>query len=152
MQPQLGGTASRYENTLNEQAHWTQRLRTLHCLVLDTESLTQMDIMYKIWRCRYMQCYVLNSTRDSKIIKDVPLCHAGTKGERRYSSYSFLTLALDGVSGQRHTPVTLYLPLEKDSWYPFDRGLGEPQSWSEHRGQRKNLFPLPGIEPQSSSL
>jgi hypothetical protein len=26
---------------------------------------------------------------------------------RRYSSYSFLTSALDGVSGQRHTPAAL---------------------------------------------
>jgi hypothetical protein len=25
-----------------------------------------------------------------------------------YSSYSFLTLALDGVSGQRHAPAALY--------------------------------------------
>jgi hypothetical protein len=28
-------------------------------------------------------------------------------GERRYSSYSFLTSALDGVSGQRHAPAAL---------------------------------------------
>jgi hypothetical protein len=31
--------------------------------------------------------------------------HTGDKGERTYSSYSFLTSALDGVSGQRHGPV-----------------------------------------------
>jgi hypothetical protein len=28
-------------------------------------------------------------------------------GERRYSSYSFLTTTLDGVSGQRHAPAAL---------------------------------------------
>jgi hypothetical protein len=28
--------------------------------------------------------------------KAVPLCHAGAKGERTYSFYSFLTSALDG--------------------------------------------------------
>jgi hypothetical protein len=30
------------------------------------------------------------------------------RGERSYSSYSFTTPALDGVSGQRHTPAALY--------------------------------------------
>jgi hypothetical protein len=34
--------------------------------------------------------------------------------ERRYSSYSFTTSALDGVSGQRHTPAVFY-PRGKDS-------------------------------------
>jgi hypothetical protein len=34
--------------------------------------------------------------------------HAGAKGERRYSSYSFLTSALDGVSGHREAPAALY--------------------------------------------
>jgi hypothetical protein len=29
-------------------------------------------------------------------------------GEKRYSSYSLLTSALDGVSGQRHAPAALY--------------------------------------------
>jgi hypothetical protein len=50
-----------------------------------------------------------------------------------YSSYLFLTLALDGVSGQRHTPATLYPP-GKDPQYPMDRRLGGPQSRSGHRG------------------
>jgi hypothetical protein len=39
--------------------------------------------------------------------------HGGAWGERRYSSYSFLTSALDGVSGQRHAPAALY-PRIKD--------------------------------------
>jgi hypothetical protein len=30
--------------------------------------------------------------------------HTGTKGEKRYSSYSFLTSAIDGVSSQLHAP------------------------------------------------
>jgi hypothetical protein len=33
--------------------------------------------------------------------------HAGTKGERRYSPYSFFTLALEG-SGQHHALTALY--------------------------------------------
>jgi hypothetical protein len=61
--------------------------------------------------------------------------------ERRYSSYSFLTSTLDGVSGQRHALDTLY------AWYQLERRLGGPQSWTGHRGQRKNLLPLPGIKP-----
>jgi hypothetical protein len=38
----------------------------------------------------------------------VLLCHVGAKWESRYSFYSFLTSALDGVSGQRHTQTGLY--------------------------------------------
>jgi hypothetical protein len=34
--------------------------------------------------------------------------HADVKGKRRYSSYLFLTLALDEVSGKRHDPAALY--------------------------------------------
>jgi hypothetical protein len=44
-------------------------------------------------------------------------------GERRYSSYSFSTSALDGVSGQRHAPAALY-PQRKDPRYPLYRRLG----------------------------
>jgi hypothetical protein len=33
--------------------------------------------------------------------------HEGVWVERRYSSYSFLTSPLDGVSGQRHAPAAL---------------------------------------------
>jgi hypothetical protein len=36
-------------------------------------------------------------------------------GERRYSSYSFLTSTLDGVSGQRQAPAALYVRLENVS-------------------------------------
>jgi hypothetical protein len=47
--------------------------------------------------------------------------HAGAKGERKYSSYSFLTLILDGVSGQRHALAALY-PQGKDPWCPWIGG------------------------------
>jgi hypothetical protein len=40
----------------------------------------------------------------------------------------------------------------KDPWYPLHRRLGGPQSWSGHRDWSKNPFPLPVIEPRSSSL
>jgi hypothetical protein len=52
---------------------------------------------------------------------------------RKYSSYSFLTLALDAVSGQRHALAVLY-PQEKDPRYLLDRKLDGPKSRSGHRG------------------
>jgi hypothetical protein len=49
------------------------------------------------------------------------------------SSYSFLTLALDGASGQRHAPA-VFTP-GKGSRCPLNRGLDGPQSWSGHYGK-----------------
>jgi hypothetical protein len=60
-------------------------------------------------------------------------------GERRYSSYSFTTSAIDEVSRQRHTQAALY-PREKEPRYPLDSRLGGPQSRSGHRGYRKKSF------------
>jgi hypothetical protein len=40
-------------------------------------------------------------------VKAVPLYAMEVLGERRYSSYSFSTSALDGVSGQLHAPAAL---------------------------------------------
>jgi hypothetical protein len=38
-----------------------------------------------------------------------------------------------GVCGQRHAPAAVY-PQREDLWYPLDKRLGDPQSWSGHRG------------------
>jgi hypothetical protein len=82
--------------------------------------------------------------------KAVPLRNAVAKGERKYSSYSFLTSALDGGEWSV-TPRPLFTPGKvKNPRYLLDRKLGRPQSWSGHRRQRKYPFHLPGIEPQSS--
>jgi hypothetical protein len=59
-------------------------------------------------------------------IRAVSLRHAGAKGVRIYSSYSFLVSALGAVSGQGHALAVLY-PLGKDPRYPLDRRLGGPQ-------------------------
>jgi hypothetical protein len=67
-----------------------------------------------------------------------------------YSSYSFLTSPLDGVSGQHHTLASLY-PQGKDPLVPLDRRLGGPQHWSGQRLEEKSL-PLPGIELQLPGL
>jgi hypothetical protein len=47
----------------------------------------------------YTICKVRQSTPSTR--------HRGAWGERRYSSYSFSTSALDGVSGQCHAPAAL---------------------------------------------
>jgi hypothetical protein len=57
--------------------------------------------------------------------------YAGDNGERRYSSDSFLTSALDGGEWSASRPGCA-LPPEKDLRYSFDR-LGGPQSWFGHR-------------------
>jgi hypothetical protein len=57
--------------------------------------------------------------------------HAGTKGEMRYNSYSFLTSALDGVVSV--TPRPRFTRRGRTP-VPLDRRLGGPQSWSGHRG------------------
>jgi hypothetical protein len=43
------------------------------------------------------------------------------------------------------TPRLLY-PQGKIPWYPFDRRLSGPQSWSGRGGEEKNSRPLPGLE------
>jgi hypothetical protein len=53
------------------------------------------------------------------------------------------------VSGQRHAQAAL-CPRRKDPRYPLYRRLGGPQSRSGHRGYRKNLSPLQGVEPRSA--
>jgi hypothetical protein len=69
--------------------------------------------------------------------------HIVANGER-CSSYSFLTSALNGVSGHCHPPAELNL--RKEPRYSLDMSLGGHQSWSGHRGKRKTLLPLPGNE------
>jgi hypothetical protein len=44
-----------------------------------------------------------------KNVKLSQYSQAGAKWGEDYSSYSFLTLELSEVSGQRHVPATLYL-------------------------------------------
>jgi hypothetical protein len=80
---------------------------------------------------------LFNSSKVSKVkSRDVPLPPCRHQGkEEVYSSYSFLTLALDGVSGQRHALAMLY-PWERIPLlpYPLNRMLGGSQRWSGHRG------------------
>jgi hypothetical protein len=76
-------------------------------------------------------------------------------GERRHSSYSLLTSELGGVSGQLHTPATLY-PREIT---PGTRCVGD---WVGHRagldkGSREKMLclyrgPNPGRQVCSHTL
>jgi hypothetical protein len=59
--------------------------------------------------------------------------HGGACGERRYSSYPFLTSALDGGEWSASRPGRA-LPPGKEPRYPLDRRLGGPQSRSGCRG------------------
>jgi hypothetical protein len=54
--------------------------------------------------------------------------------------------ALNGVSGQRHTPAALY-PRGRTPRYPLDRRLDGPQRWSGHKSLDENSL---GIEPRSA--
>jgi hypothetical protein len=65
--------------------------------------------------------------------------HECAKRRRECSSYSFLILALEGVSGKRYEPTALY-HRGKDPQYPLYRRLGAPQSRSGHRGYSKILY------------
>jgi hypothetical protein len=82
--------------------------------------------------------------------KDVPL-HAmkAPGGERRYSSYSFSTSALDGVSGQHQPPAALY-PRKKNPRYPLDRRLGGPRAGLDAKARRKILCFCRGSYPGRS--
>ena len=55
--------------------------------------------------------------------------HEGPEGKQRYNSTVSLTLALDGVGGQRHAPAAL--PPGKTR-YPLYSRLGGSQSRSGH--------------------
>jgi hypothetical protein len=59
--------------------------------------------------------------------------HEGAWGERRYSSYSFLTSALDGGEWSASCPSRT-LPPGKGPPVPIGQEAGVPWSWSGHRG------------------
>jgi hypothetical protein len=74
--------------------------------------------------------------------------NAGCKGERLYNSDTFLTLALEGVSGQRHTPAELY-PWERTPGTHWTEGWVGLIAGLDTEAIGKNRLPLPGIGHQS---
>jgi hypothetical protein len=102
------------------------------------------DILYVNDRCCggvILALYFLDLTN-----KRLKLAHYTPRrrlGERRYSSCSFSTSALDGINGQSHAP-------EKGPPVPTVQEAGwapEPVWTQEATGE--TLSPVPGIEPQS---
>jgi hypothetical protein len=71
--------------------------------------------------------------------------HEGPEGEQRYKFNISITLALDGVGGQRHAPAVL--PPVKTR-YPLYRRLGGPQS----QAGRVRRISIPGRPACSQSL
>jgi hypothetical protein len=107
--------------------------------------------IYKSKDCETNASFMfLNTARTASCIKLSHYHHAGDKGKRRYSSYSFLTSALDKGEWSASHPGHA-LSLGKDPQYSLDWRLGGPQSRSGHRGHRKNPMSLLGIEPWLSS-
>jgi hypothetical protein len=77
--------------------------------------------------------------------------HGGTWGERSYSSYSFSTSALDGVSGQRHAPAAL-LPPGKGPPVPIVQEAGwAPQPVWTQRLEEKSFAPAGDRTPIARS-
>jgi hypothetical protein len=72
-------------------------------------------------------------------------CHAGDKREMRSSSYSFLTSALDRVSGQRHA-LAATSPRGKDPGTHWTGGWIGLRAGLDTEARGKNHFPLPRIE------
>jgi hypothetical protein len=68
--------------------------------------------------------------------------------ERRYSSYSFSTSALDGGEWSASRPGRALAPGEGPQ-YPCIGGLVGPRVGLDTEATRKSLSPLPGIEPRS---
>jgi hypothetical protein len=57
--------------------------------------------------------------------------HAGVKGEKKYSSYSFLTSKLDGVSGQRHATTALYSRERTPGTIGYETGWASELFWTQ---------------------
>jgi hypothetical protein len=69
-------------------------------------------------------------------------------GERRYSSCSFSTLALDGVEWSASRSGHALAPGERTPSTHCTGGWVGPTAGQDTEARRKTLSPLPGIEPQ----
>jgi hypothetical protein len=69
------------------------------------------------------------------------------EGERMYSSYSFMTSALDGVSGQRQARVALY-PRGNDP--PVF--IGHEVGWAPEQVLTQRLEEIPSCHCRGSNL
>jgi hypothetical protein len=103
-------------------------------------------VVIRVWS----KCSLVSSLAGCKT-KAVPLPPCKCQWGRRYSSYSFLSSALDGGdwSASRSSRA---LPLGKYTLCALDGRLGGPQRWSVHRGYRTNPLPLQMLRALSFCL
>jgi hypothetical protein len=95
-----------------------------------------------MWLERFVS--VINISLDSLfflvaicMVKSDPATHRGSIwGERRYSSYSFLTSALDRGEWSASCPGCA-LPPGKDPWYPCTRGWVGPRAGLDTKARGK---------------
>jgi hypothetical protein len=87
---------------------------------------------------------------DNNASKAVPIPPCSVQGGEELRLLLILDLSTRWVEWSASCPGRA-LPSGKPRC-PLYRRLGGPQSWSRHRGWRKNPLPLPGTEPRSSSL
>jgi hypothetical protein len=90
-----------------------------------------------VTRLRYMPLNSCSTTR-----------HEGACVERGYSSYSFSTSALDGVSGQRHARPG-FTSGERNPGTHWTGGWVGLRASLDTEARGKIVSPLPGIEPRS---
>jgi hypothetical protein len=93
------------------------------------------SLSYKMSEERFlgMTCMHSSKVKVMSLCFNWAPCHEGMLGEWRYSASHSLTLALPRWRVGTFMPWPLY-PQVKSPWYPLDRRLGGPQSWSGHGG------------------
>jgi hypothetical protein len=119
------------------------RLRLILCNLLNRVGTKDVTVFHKLlWNTGQQTKWNIlrnNLHNDSKS-KDVLLWHGGSKGERKYSSNSFLISTLNEDEWLASRPGRDLAP-GNNTRYPLDRRLGWPQCRSGHR-RRKNPFSL----------
>jgi hypothetical protein len=90
----------------------------------------------------------LSSSKVKKKRQSCPATSMQTTTGEDITSYLFLTSVVDGGEWSASRPSHA-LPPGKEPRYPLDRRLGDLQSWSGHRGLKKNPLPPPRFEPRS---